>query len=331
MALQARQIDVDPRVPPIPIHCKWSPTQPAHDYTLLPLLHRGSAEFDPEGKIIIYEYPQKGEVYGVGCDTGFGLGSDNSVLQGIRKGSIERNDAQVFEFAASHVNSFNLWPFAMALGTLYSTPVGGQIKQAKMVIEGAANGETVYNELRKRGWRNFHNWVRYDRKKVREAQATRQLWYTNTWSRPLLMDMLIDALNNGWLDINSQWFINEMGTLEADLEMQRLKVAASGGSHDDRIMALGMVLFSMHALETRHADKWITRERMERRDPNPIYAKFSLPGQSGFGGGTQANDHSEITRDPTTSYAYRVINERNPDAELLQGPGALIWTPPDDE
>ena len=119
-----------------------------------------------------------------------------------------------------------------------------------MVIEGAANGETVYNELRKRGWRNFHNWVRYDRKRIIEANATRQVWMTTPWSRPLMMDMLLDALNNGWLDINSQWFIREMGTLEVDLETQRQKIAASGGAHDDRIMALGMVLFSLHAMET---------------------------------------------------------------------------------
>lgn len=323
MALQARQIDVDPSLPPIDIHCKWAPTQPTHDYQLLPLLHRGAAPFDPLGKIILYEFPDKREEYGIGCDTGFGLGSDNSVLEGLRKGTLERNDAQVFEFASPYVNSFSLWPFALALGTLYSTPVNGQIRQAKMVIEGAANGETVYNELKKRGWRNFHNWVRYDRKRIREAQATRQLWYTNVWSRPLLMDMLMDALNNGWLDINSQWFINEMGTLEADLETQRMKISASGGSHDDRIMALGMVLFSLHALETRHADRWVTRERMERRNPNPIYAKY-VPG-------TQGNDYSDITRDSTVSYNYRVIGEDHPDADLLRPGGARIWTPDDEE
>lgn len=328
--LQAREPDVDPNRAPIDIHCKWAPGQPAHDYQLLPLLHRGSAPFDPLGKVIIYEHPIRGATYGQGCDTGFGLGQDRSVLEGIRKGTLERNDEQVFEFASPYVNSFSLWPFALALGTYYSTPVQGQIRQCKQVIEMAANGENVQNELRKRGWRNFHLWVRYDRKKVREAQATRYGWYTLPWSRRMMMDMLLDALNNGWLDINSQWFIQEMSTLELELETQAMKISASGGAHDDRIMALGMVLFSLHALETRHADRWVTRERMERRNPHPIYAKFHLPGAGTGRNGAQDSDYSDIVQDATTSYNYRVISDNHPDADLLRDPGATIWTPDGD-
>lgn len=320
--LQARDIDIDPNQPPIPIRCRWAPTQPAHDYTLVPLLHRGSAPFDPQGKLIMYERPYAEEVYGIGVDTGLGLGQDNSVLEGLRKGTLERNDEQVFEFASPYINSFSLWPFALALGTLYSTPVAGQLRQAKMVIEGAANGETVYNELRKRGWRNFHNWVRYDRKRIIEANATRQVWMTTPWSRPLMMDMLLDALNNGWLDINSQWFIREMGTLEVDLETQRQKIAASGGAHDDRIMALGMVLFSLHAMETRHADRWVTRERMERRNPNPIFAKYSP--------GAQGTADYESLAGAASSHTYRVISPGNPEFDHLSQAGAKIWVPNDE-
>lgn len=318
--LQAPERDVDARYKPIDIHAAWSPMQPAHDYQLVPLLHRGAAPFDPLGKIILYEFPEANEQYGLGCDTGFGLGQDRSVLEGVRKGSLERNDAQVFEFASPYVNSFSLWPFALALGTLYSTPINGTIRQSKQVIEMAANGENVQNELKKRGWRNFHLWVRYDRRRVIEANATRFGWYTTPWSRRMMLDMLLDALNNGWLDINSQWFIDEMGELELDQEAQKIK--AIGGGHDDRLMALGIVLFSLHALETKHTDRWVTRERMERRNPNPVYASFNP--------GTQGNDRSERENDHTTSYGYRVIRPGNPQYHQLERPGAMIWTPDDD-
>lgn len=316
-SLQANPRDIDPNTPPIDIHCKWAPTQPAHDYRLVPLLHRGSGVFDPNGRILMYEPPRPGFTYGIGTDTGYGQGQDRSVIQILRKGDAERNDAQVLEFASDAVNSFNLWPINLALGTLYSTSIGGQIRQAKQVIEMAANGENVHNELKKRGWRNFHRWVRYDRKMMnQEASATREGWYTTSWSRPMVIDMLLDALNSGWLDINSPWFINEMGDLQLDYEKQKIEAVA--GAHDDRIMSMGIVLFSLHALETRHADKW--KERTQRDLATPVvFAKFS-PGEQGMGPATDS---------PLDSYTYRVVNPY--DNEDLRGPGSMIWTPRDEE
>ena len=310
--LQARPQDIDHSRPIIPIKCKWGPNQVAHEYNLVPLLHHGPAPFSPEGKIIIYEFPKKGEIYGVGVDTGFGVGKDNSVIQGIRKGTLERNDSQVFEFASSYVNSFNLWPFALALGTLYATPVNGVLKQPKMVIEMAANGENVQNELKKRGWSNFHLLTRPGvQKKSIESNANRLGWFTNSWSRPMMLDMLIDALNAKWLDIHSQWFIDEM----ASLEIAENKIQAGGATHDDRIMALGIVLYSLHYRDTRNRDKWIVRERMEQSNPNPVYASYS-PGSQG--------KWSELTKDATTSYTYRVVRSSSPDADLLRDAGATL-------
>jgi hypothetical protein len=260
--LQARDGDIDPNIRPIDIRANWSPTGRAHDYRLVPLLHRGSAPFSPNGKIVIYEPPIPGETYALGTDTGYGLGEDYSVIQGLKVGNAIHNDTQVMEFASPQINSFTLWPFNLAIGTFYSTYKDGIKRQPKQVIEGAANGENVYNELKKRGWREFHNWVRTDRKKIIEAKANRQLWYTTSWSRPLMFDMLLDALNNGWLDINSPWFIDEMADLE--LYIERSKIAAAKGKHDDRLMALGIALYSMHIFDTRGSDGWATRRAREK-------------------------------------------------------------------
>ena len=243
---QARKREVDTSLPSITIRCKWSPTHPAHEYKLVPLLHETSAPFSPLGKIIIWEWPEPGEIYGLGVDVGYGVGQDNSVIEVLRKGNAERNDTQVCEFASPDINSFALWPFVMALGTLYSTVQDGILKQAKVVIEMAANGENTYNELHKRGWSNFHRWVRYDRKRNPDAKASRVGWYTTTWSRRMMLDMFLDAtLVNGWLDINSLYLINEMADFEMDEELAKMKAAE--GAHDDRLMALGIVLFSLHA------------------------------------------------------------------------------------
>ena len=317
--LQPNHKDIDHSRPFYDIRASWNPVGPTNEYRLVPLLHHGSAQFDPLGKFLIWELPREGQEYGIGCDTGMGLGLDRSVLEGLRKGTLEENDEQVFEFASPYINSFNLWPFNLAIGTFYSTKVNGQFRQAKQVVELAANGENVVNELKKRGWRNFHMWVRYDRKRSPESHASRIGWYTNSWSRPMMMDMLIDAINNGWLDINSSWFIDEMADLELELEKQ--KVMAAYGAHDDRIMAKAMVLFSLHASETRHKDRWVTRERMERRSPNPIYAKYN-PGYQGMPSPEMAPNQG--------SYTYRVITSSHRDADTLRGPGAVIWSPSDE-
>ena len=311
---QPKEHEIDRNQPPINIVAQWNPMQPKHEYRLVPLLHHGSAPFSPLGKIIMYEPPRSGESYGIGTDTGFGVGQDNTVLEGIRKGSATRGVGQVFEFASPNMNSFAIWPINLALGTLYTTVIDGKLRQAKQVIEGAANGENVFNELKKRGWREFHNWVRYDRKTIVEAAANRQLWYTNSWSRPLMLDMLLDAINQGWLEVNSPWFIEEMGDFELD-EM-KLRLAAASGKHDDRLMSMAMVLFSMHAMDTKHKDRWLSRKPMGNSEEAIQYLKFS-PGDQGMAP-TQDSDK-------LLSYTYRIINPNSADAEFLQEAGPTIW------
>lgn len=315
--LQARDGDIDDRVAPLDIHANWNPTGRSHDYRLVPLLHRGSAPFSPNGKILIYEPPIQGETYALGTDTGYGLGEDFSVINGLKVGNSVHNDAQVFEFASPQINSFTLWPFNLALGTLYAVGRGGMRRQPKQVIEGAANGENVYNELKKRGWREFHNWVRTDRKKIIEAKANRQLWYTTSWSRPLMMDMLLDALNNGWLDINSPWFIDEMADLE--LYMEKNKIAAAHGRHDDRFMSLGIALYSMHIFDTRHREGWEARRAREKHEEPFAYVKYSP--------GSQGTAEPDWSSSPESSYTYRVVNPGDRWEEELREAGATLWTP----
>jgi len=116
----------------------------------------------------------------------------------------------------------------------------------------------------------------------------------------MMMDMLIDAVNNGWIDLNSIWFIDELADLE--LEMENQKIKAIDGKHDDRIMALTMLLFSLHAKETRHADSWVVRERMQRNSENPMYAKY--------GGGFQVAGVAAETVPIIGETGYTVVNRR---------------------
>jgi hypothetical protein len=161
---------------------------------------------------------------------------------------------------SAYINAYDLSPLAYAVGCLYSPDPD---YQAKMVIECNRNGESTQLELRKMGWTNFHQWLRYDNKRLRQSRATKLGWLTNVWSRPMMMDFLVKMLRDGWIDVFSPWFVGEMRDLERDENRQSLK--ACYGGFDDRIMALGFVLFSLHALELRGTQRGVLFERLQRQ------------------------------------------------------------------
>ena len=274
----ARQIDTSK--PRIKVVASWSQSQKPSHYELVPLSMNGYySGMDFSNKLFVYERPEPGLTYGIGIDTGDGVGLDRSVLEVLRKGTIDRNERQCAEWASAYVNSYDLWPIAMAIGTYFATEGrDGRKIQPKMVIETNKNGEAVQKELLKRGWKRFHQWVRYDRKKTNEAQSQILGWRTVSWSRSLVMDMLLKYIRDGWIDIDSPWFIDEMSDLERDDSRQSLKAAYGG--FDDRIMSLGIVLFSLNISQVRGNEKNLAIARAEKKDENFSYPRYD-PGLQG--------------------------------------------------
>jgi len=151
-----------------------------------------------------------------------------------------------------------------------------------MVIEIQAGGNLAQLELRKMGWTRFHHWLRaYDSKVLSRARSNTLGWATNQWSRNQLIVTLMTYLRSGWLDINSPWFVDEMADLEADENTQKIK--AQQGAHDDRIIALGMPLFSLHDLEIRANQPTVSKMRVDGATPE--YARYD-PGWQGRDGPT---------------------------------------------
>lgn len=251
---------------------------------LLPLKFKGYPGFDWTNKLILWEMPQAGEEYGIGVDLSDGVGKDNSVIEVLRKGTLYQNDAQVAEWASPFVNAYDLPPIAFAIGSLFTTranPVETHghdtRRQPKMVVEVNRNGESTQLELRKMGWTNFHVWIRYDAKKIRATHSQKIGWTTNAWSRPMMMDLLVKAFRDQYIDVNSPYLVDEMSDLEATEDRQSLRAAYGG--HDDRIMATGIVLFSMHALELKGTQRNLMRERGENRNQHKVYPTYVPPFQ----------------------------------------------------
>ena len=236
----AREIDANK--PRVAITSDWGMGDPVEG-ELVPLLFKGYTDTREIGKVWVYEKPDNNEAYGLGVDTSEGVGLDPAAIQVLRKGTPFRGPGQVAEFVTDQINAFNLWPVALLLATWYSP---GR-RQARAVIECRGNGESVQLEMRKHGWNNFHRWQRYDSKNLDPSKAQKFGWYTNVWSRDLLLDMLQSALNDNWIEIASPFFVQEMDAFEDSGG----KMEAQYGAHDDRLMALGMVLISLHILELR--------------------------------------------------------------------------------
>jgi len=244
---------------------------------LVPLKFNGYAETDFNNKLFVWEFSDEYSEYGIGVDTSDGVGQDRTVMQVLRKGDDRRNDFQCAEFASAYINSYDLPSLAYTLGCIYSpTRNKDEGVEAKMVIECNRNGEATQLELRKMGWRNFHRWERYDNRRMRLSNSNKIGWWTNAWSRSMMMDLLIKMLRDGWVDINSPWFVQEMQDLERDEVRQSMR--AMGGGHDDRIMAGGIALFSMHVRELRGTQRgWVNQKIVEGPkdvDEFPLYSNF---------------------------------------------------------
>jgi hypothetical protein len=264
--------DIDRNLPPITIKSHWSLSGQSSTCQLVPLKFQGYPSLDPMGKLLVWEMPEDGEQYGVGIDTGDGVGLDRTTMEVLRKGTFERNDAQVAEFMSPYVGASEFWPLSLAIGTLYSTVVNEGLKQSRVVIDCLKNGETIQLEMKKRGWWHFHDWLRYDKKRLRIKDSHRHGWFSNSWSRSMMFDYIIRALKDDWVDIASPYFVDEMGDLERDDMRQSLK--AVYGGHDDLFVSMGMVFFSLHILETRGAETPIAAARSAQRQLDTIDPVF---------------------------------------------------------
>jgi hypothetical protein len=242
-------------------------------YQMVPLRWEGWPTSDWRAKLMVFRWPEQGEEYGFGVDTGDGIGQDRSVIEVLCKGTLTHTDQQCAEFASDYINANDLAPILHCIGLFYQN---GSNRQPKIAIETGLNGEVTQLELRKLGWGNFHQWIRYDRKKISNKDASRIGFVTNRWSRPMLMDYLIKALRDGEIEINSPKFVSEMSSMHRDEGVQQAR--AEQGQHDDRFMALGIIYLSLHILEFTGKVASTSYLRQKRAEGGPVMYRETMAG-----------------------------------------------------
>lgn len=281
----------------IPISCEWG--RYSGRFELVPVKYQGDTSTSPMGLIFIYEHPKRGYLYGYGCDTAEGIGGDRSVIEIIRKDTLSEPDVQACEFASDLVSGLELWPWCMALGTYFSPSSDDGRRQALSAIEVRFGGDALQYELRKRGWVNFLVWPRVlDSKHINLAKANKLGFVTNSWSRPNMVNILLTWINRDRIILHSPWFIEEMEAFEKEEEGQKMKAAY--GEHDDRIMALGFILFAFHIHEIKGATISLADQRQAlANEDDPEYDA-----------GYQGSDRGTEIEFPTLDERLAVYSQR---------------------
>jgi hypothetical protein len=231
------------------------------EWTMVPLLpFDEDEERQSLDRIMVFEEPNMApghegdpQDYSIGIDTADGLGHDDedrSVCSISRSMKGEQCDIQVAEFTSNRINAPQMVGFAACLAAWYGENTIDP-RGCKFAIEQRERpGDDCQLQLKLMGFNHHHIDTRYDNKVVKENKGHKEGWYTNAWSRPLLMNRFVDAVTNGWYMPNSSFLIQELGSLERKVARTgKSRLEHQSGKHDDRVLAAAISYFTRHALD----------------------------------------------------------------------------------
>lgn len=216
-------------------------------------LHRVESEFlddDPRGLILMWEPPQAGARYFLGCDPSVGIVNwtrefrtqddhliDNAAIEVIKLGrqGVTR-DKQVCEFAAP-VHSEDLADYINLIGRLYG--LNEDEGQCPVIVEvypgpGHMTQRRLINTF---GYTNLFVW-KYTDKMVLHATGSLG-WFTSQRSKRDLWQKGLRLITRRGVQICSPYMVEEM----ADCVPVGLAYEATGTRHDDRVFAFLLALW----------------------------------------------------------------------------------------
>lgn len=222
-------------------------------------------KFDPLKKLIVYERPIKGARYSIGVDPGTGVGGDRTAICIVKTGYDAFPDVQVAEFASDDIGNTEIFAYVAAIAAWYGQ-FYDEDSTVRIIIEQKRKyGDSCYHALKLHGFKNHHKFRMYDKKTLRERASVnpREGWFTNEWSRPMLLDTFKNAVNNSWFKVNSRWLLGEMeGHEQRVTEGGKTRADHASGKHDDRLFAAAMAHFTLHDLD-------VLMEREHKRCQQP--------------------------------------------------------------
>lgn len=229
----------------------------------------------PFNCFVMWEPPRSGFTYTVGVDPSWGLGADRSAIHVLRVGTMHSIDTQVAEFVTDNVNMHDLAPICNMIGRLYNDPI--EDLEALMSVECNISDDIVHDLRTKYGYGNLFVWKYYDN--IKRMMSNKLGWWTNSRTRPKLINKTLQYISHGWWDVASPWLISELETIEKLEDEAQIKAAT--GFYDDLFMAGAIALWSAHDLEFGDFSQGEVAAERDRRADNRLMGEFiKLPPMS---------------------------------------------------
>lgn len=215
-------------------------------FDLIPL--RYNEETDPNNKLLVFEDPEPGAEYGIGADTGKGIGQDATVFQVMKKGTFSRGPKLVAEWSSNACNATEAIPFAYAIGSLYTVYREGGPVQPKWVIEVMDQGRTLQTALSEMGFGNMHIAETYNRYQKEFSDNPAVGFTANAQTREMALSYFIRVVRDYGIEIDSRWLIDELSSLTGIVSAtgRSVRIEHAKNQHDDRVIAAAIVYMSLH-------------------------------------------------------------------------------------
>lgn len=199
--------------------------------------------FADDGLLHIFKYPEPDCDYSIGVDTSMGIGEAPTVISVIRIGKNDAPDVQCAEFSSKELSPLEAYAYVLAIAAYYGHLMPHGIFPLLCIELMAGIEDVTQDKLRQIGYQRFHKFVHYDRNSDGE-NSRRCGWYTVGWSRPLLIDGLLEAIKRGWIDVRSAKTL---------LEINQVKDQAAEGVKklhaESHFMACAIASFCSHDLD----------------------------------------------------------------------------------
>lgn len=178
------------------------------------------------GNLKLWEDSDKRAGYVIGVDAAEGLEhGDNSVISILKRGVRPK----LIGCYAGKMDPDQLGKLALGLAD--------EFNEAWMVIEMNNHGFTVMNVFRTVAYANLYTEKSFDKWGAKESRKWG--WYTNTLTKPILVDEIARSVREKAMDIPDMDTLSEMGTFIIN---PKGKAEAQSGCADDRVIALGLCL-----------------------------------------------------------------------------------------
>lgn len=219
-------------------------------------------------KLLIFEEPEPGSEYAIAIDTAHGLNTPNEdrcALAVSRYGHGREPDRIVASFNSLRVNSPQMARIAAAVAVLYGTDgnrnvTSGNPLLVKFIIEQVRKpGDECQHQLKIMGFLDHHIMHRYDSKgNIDPNKGTQEGWFTRTYTRAILLDRFVDAVNTGWLVMNDPIAIRQLASFVRKFDKNEgrnsaVRMEHETGQHDDQLFANALVWTTLHDTENSAA------------------------------------------------------------------------------